>query len=169
MMRVYLGLGTNLGNRKKNLEDAIERIRDVIGPVKKKSSVYETEPWGFKARSNFYNIVIEVRTELRPSGLLGRLLMIEAHMGRIREGKEYKSRIIDIDILLIDNRVMNTKVLQIPHPGLQDRKFALAPLCEIAPELIHPFLNKSMKNLLKECTDETRVKKLYNKPLSAKL
>ncbi len=104
MKTVYLGIGTNLGNRESNLAKAVALMEEHIGPVKHASSVYETEPWGFQSENYFLNMVIEVETSLRPSGLLGRILMIESLLGRLREGKEYKSRIIDIDILLYDKR-----------------------------------------------------------------
>jgi len=153
MSRVYLGLGTNLGSREENLKNAISKITELIGPVIKSSSVYETEPWGFKAESKFLNMVVEANTRLKPSGLLGRILMIESLMGRTREGKQYKSRIIDIDILFYSDRILNTKVLQIPHPGIPGRRFVLVPLNEIAPSLVHPVLKKTIKELLTECKD----------------
>ncbi len=160
MSRIYLGLGTNLGDREKNLKTAIEKIAENIGPVVGSSSVYETEPWGFTAEQKFLNMVVEVKTILKPSGLLGRILMIESLMGRTREGKEYKSRIIDIDILFYENRVIKNKALQVPHPGLTDRRFVLVPLCEIAPNLVHPGLNKNIRKLLDECKDTTVTTKL---------
>ena len=163
MNRIFLGLGTNLGDREKNLKDALEKINEIAGVVTSSSSVYETEPWGFTAENKFLNMVVEVKTMLRPSGLLGRILMIESQMGRTREGKEYKSRIIDIDILFYNNRILTKKVLKIPHPGLPDRRFVLEPLCEIAPDFLHPVLNKSIKDLLKDCTDSSRPVKLQGK------
>src|SRR5664280_1109965 len=100
MKRIFLGLGTNLGDREKNLEQALDKIAEVIGIIVSRSSVYETEPWGFQSSDQFLNMVIGVDTNLKPSGLLGRLLMIESLLGRLRDGKQYSSRIIDIDILL---------------------------------------------------------------------
>jgi 2-amino-4-hydroxy-6-hydroxymethyldihydropteridine diphosphokinase len=158
MKQVYLGLGTNLGNREENLKQAIEKIREFIGPVVRISSVYETEPWGFISENKFLNMVAETETDLKPSGLLGRLLMIESMLGRLREGKEYKSRTIDIDILLFGMRVTNNEDLKIPHPRMHERRFILVPLCEIAPDLIHPVLNKDIKTLLKECKDCSAVR-----------
>ncbi len=160
MNRIFLGLGTNLGDRGKNLQTAIEKINESVGAVASSSSVYETEPWGFKAESKFLNMVVEVKTLLKPSGLLGRILMIESQMGRTREGKEYKSRIIDIDVLLYDNRILTKNALMVPHPGLQDRRFVLEPLAEIAPDFIHPVSKKSIKELLFECKDDSKVYKL---------
>lgn len=158
MKRVFLGLGTNLGDREANLKVALCRIAENIGKIIKTSSVYETEPWGFTAENLFLNMVVEVETRLKPSGLLGRILMIEARMGRLRSGKGYSSRIIDIDILIFSDIVLNTKSLAIPHPALHERRFVLVPFCEIAPDLVHPVSGKTMTTLLKECKDKGHVK-----------
>jgi 2-amino-4-hydroxy-6-hydroxymethyldihydropteridine pyrophosphokinase len=160
MKRVFLGLGANLGDREKNLEQALDKIAEFIGIIVSRSSVYETEPWGFRSSDQFLNMVIEVETKLKPSGLLGRLLMIESLLGRLRDGKKYSSRIIDIDILLYGRQKINTVTLQIPHPRMHERKFVLVPLCEIAPVLIHPVFEKTISELLKECKDEASIKKL---------
>jgi 2-amino-4-hydroxy-6-hydroxymethyldihydropteridine diphosphokinase len=168
MKTVYLAIGTNIGDRESNLAKAVAMVEEHIGPVKHASSVYETEPWGFHSENYFLNMVIEVEASLRPSGLLGRILMIESFLGRLREGKEYKSRIIDIDILLYDKRIIKTKVLVIPHPRMHERRFVLIPLSEITEDLIHPVLCKSIRELLDECPDKSKVKP-YNNPLSAKL
>ncbi len=164
MKTVYLGIGTNLGDREENLRQAITLIEEHIGIIIRVSSVYETEPWGFKSETNFLNIVVMAETKLSPSGLLGRILMIEAMMGRLREGKAYMPRVIDIDILFFGSRIFENKVLTIPHPKIQDRKFVLIPLSEIAGELVHPVFKKSIQELLRECKDKT-----YIRPLSAKL
>jgi len=108
MKRVFLGLGTNLGDREKNLEQALDKIAEVIGIIVSRSSVYEAEPWGFLSSDQFLNMVIGVDTNLKPSGLLGRLLMIESLLGRLRDGKQYSSRIIDIDILLYGRQKVDT-------------------------------------------------------------
>jgi len=160
MKKVFLGIGTNLGDREACLKSAIECIRESIGQVVRNSSVYETEPWGFSSDDQFLNMVVEVETELKPSGLLGRMLMIEARMGRLRNGTGYSSRLIDLDILLYGNKVLNTKSLVIPHPRLHERSFVLVPLCEIAPDFVHPVLMKDIKTLLKECKDSGEVKKV---------
>ena len=163
MKKVFLGLGTNLGDREANLKTAIESIIENIGHVVRLSSVYETEPWGFHTEEKFLNMVVEVETKLRPSGLLGRMLMIEAEMGRLRHGKGYSSRIIDIDILLYGEKIMDTPILAIPHPKIPDRRIVLVPLCELAPDLVHPLLKKRIEQLLSECPDKNKVTRLKNK------
>ena len=163
MNKVFLGLGTNLGDREANLKMAIESIIENIGPVVSSSSVYETEPWGFRTKDLFLNMVAGVETKLKPSGLLGRMLMIEAKMGRLRSGKEYSSRIIDLELLLYGEEILYSKILAIPHPKLHERRFVLVPLCEIAPDLVHPVLKKSIKQLLSECPDKNNVTRLKNK------
>ena len=159
MKIVFLGIGSNLGNRENNLEQAVARIEEHIGQVLKSSSIYITEPWGFKAEEEFLNIVVKIGTKLTPSGILGRILMIESLLGRVRDRKKYSSRLIDIDILLYEDKIVEEEILKIPHPLLHKRKFVLVPLCEIEPELIHPVLKKSLADLLASCEDKSEVKK----------
>ena len=159
MKIVFLGIGTNLGNRELNLEQSIARIEEFIGPVLMTSSIYETEPWGFQTEDKFLNLVVKAETKLTPSGLLGRILMIESLLGRVRGPNRYSSRLIDIDILVYEEMIIDQESLKIPHPLLQERRFVLVPLCEIASEMIHPVLKKSFSLLLKICTDESNVKK----------
>lgn len=161
MKKIYLGLGSNLGDREHNLKEAFARIEEHIGHVVKSSSVYETEPWGFNTSETFLNAVIEVGTELSPSGVLGAILMIETLLGRTRGEKQYSSRVIDIDILLYNDLIVNEVSLKIPHPLLHERMFVLVPLCEIAPDIIHPIFNKSVLLLSKICPDNSKVR-LYN-------
>jgi 2-amino-4-hydroxy-6-hydroxymethyldihydropteridine diphosphokinase len=159
MKIVFLGIGTNLGSRESNLEQAVARIEEYIGPVINSSSIYETEPWGFEAKDEFLNMVVKVETDQTPSGTLEKILMIESLMGRVRGQKRYSSRLIDIDILLFEDLIIDKKNLKIPHPLLHQRKFVLLPLCELALEMIHPVLKKSIAELLEICIDRSEVKK----------
>jgi 2-amino-4-hydroxy-6-hydroxymethyldihydropteridine diphosphokinase len=156
---VFLGLGTNLGNREVNLAKAQELITKSIGRIDCRSGIYETEPWGFQSDSNFLNMVISVHTDLKPADLIKKIRHIEDQLGRIRNNQQYVSRTIDIDILLYRNIVINLPELKIPHPLIQDRRFVLVPLCEIAPKMIHPVLSKTFTLLLEECRDDREVRK----------
>jgi 2-amino-4-hydroxy-6-hydroxymethyldihydropteridine diphosphokinase len=160
MNKAYLGLGTNLGDRKRNLREAIEQIEEHIGSVLKSSSVYETKPWGFDAENDFLNMAAEVETGLSPTELLKKIFEIESKLGRERTQDRYSSRIIDIDILFYDDLIVDQKGLKIPHRLIHERRFVLAPLCEIAPDLIHPMLKKTIIVLLEECRDRTKIIKL---------
>ena len=157
MKKVFLGIGTNLGNRKNNLEEAVVRIEKEIGPIVKYSSIYETEPWGFQTIDVFLNMVVRVDTGLTPPLLLERILKIETFFGRVRGEKQYVSRVIDIDILLFEDLIIDGETLKITHPLLQERKFVLVPLCEIAPDLVHPVLKKTVVFLLGSCKDKSKV------------
>ena len=159
MYIVFLGLGTNLGNRENNLNDAVAEIGKHVGKVLIKSSVYETEPWGFQSENKFLNTVIKVGTELSPKALLEEILRIEIYLGRVRSSVQYSSRIIDIDILFFDNQVINTHNLIVPHPKLHERKFVLVPLVETEPDYVHPVFKKSVSSLLEECEDRSEVRK----------
>jgi len=173
MKKVFLGIGTNLGERETNLKEAVTAIGKNIGTVLKCSSLYETEPWGFKSENQFLNIVVEAETKLTPSGVLGAILMIEAFMGRTRSEKQYSSRVIDIDILLYEDIVIDEISLKIPHPLMHKRRFVLVPLCEIAAKEVHPVLKKRIASLLEMCEDKSKVRKYktpnHSNPLSAKL
>lgn len=153
---VYLLLGTNQGNRGRNLEQATDHIVKVGSEIIKKSSIYETAPWGITDQPPFLNLVIHFRTTENPHSLLEKLLNIEREMGRKRIGK-WGPRIIDIDILFYDNRTINTEDLTIPHPEIQNRMFTLLPLKEIAPNLIHPVFDVSILSLTEACTDSSEV------------
>ena len=134
----------------------------------KSSSVYITEPWGFQTEDEFFNMVVKVETKLTPSGLLGRILMIESLSGRVRVEKQYLSRVIDIDILLYEDMIANEKSLKIPHPLMHERRFVMVPLCEIEPDIVHPVLKKPISSLLESCKDKSKVLP-HSSPLSAKL
>jgi 2-amino-4-hydroxy-6-hydroxymethyldihydropteridine diphosphokinase len=159
MKIVFLGIGTNLGNREINLEQAVAGIEENIGTVLQSSSIYETDPWGFESKDKFLNMIVKVETTLSPSLLLEKIKIIESLLGRVRGGMRYSSRLIDIDILLYEDLIVDEERLVIPHPLMHERKFVLVPLCEIAPEMIHPVLKKSIAELLKICEDRSEVRK----------
>ncbi len=155
---VFLGLGSNTGNRELNLRNAIGRISADVGEILTYSHIYETESWGFESKDRFLNMVLKIKTQLAPEELLGRLLGIEAELGRVREKERYSSRTIDIDILLYGNRIISTSNLVIPHPLIQKRRFVLVPLVELIPDGIHPTLGETFLSLLYECKDKGEVK-----------
>lgn len=160
MNTAFLILGSNIGDRLEFLNKSIEMISVRIGDIINKSSVYESEPWGFDDNINFYNQVIEIKTQFRPEELLKNILQIELDLGRERNTDGYSSRTIDIDILFYNYEIINTSDLIIPHPRMHKRVFTLLPLLEIAPKYLHPLFNKSTDVLLSECADRSYVKKL---------
>lgn len=156
--RVFIGVGSNLGDRRANCREARDRIRELPQTrVVKESSVYESEPHG-NAKTWFANSVLELETEFDPSELLKRLKGIETSMGRKRvRGKRWGSRIIDLDILLFDKELVDKRNLKVPHPEMANRRFVLLPLSELAPQLIHPTLNASISELLTATPDTKRI------------
>jgi 2-amino-4-hydroxy-6-hydroxymethyldihydropteridine diphosphokinase len=144
MIAVYLSLGSNLGNRQANLDQALKLISERMR-LGKVSSIYDTEPVGLVNQPRFLNLACEVVTHLSPEGLLALLKGIEQKMGRYSRSGE--PRIIDIDIVLFGDQVANTPGLIIPHPKMHERAFVLIPLAEIAPDFVHPVLNKTIKEL----------------------
>ena len=156
---VYLLLGSNLGNSKKQLTLATKFVEEFIGAVTVSSSLYSTAAWGNTDQPDFLNQVIIINTTLSPFPLLKQILLIEKKMGRVRTVKN-AARIIDIDILFFNNEIINEKNLVIPHPEIQNRHFVLTPLVEIAASLVHPVLNMSITELLKICTDKLNVQKI---------
>ena len=159
MFITYLLLGSNLGDSKKYLLDATANIGKKIGVINRKSSLYQTASWGKQNQPDFINQVISVDTDLLPMELLAGILEIERVLGRQRVEK-WGSRTIDIDILLYENSIVNDPDLTIPHPYLHERRFSLMPLSEIAPDIIHPLFNRSIKELLENLSDNLLVKKL---------
>ena len=155
--QVYIGIGSNLGNKRENYLEALERIAKTPKTrIIKESSVYESQPLG-DSKEWYINGVIEIETELKPELLLKKFKNIERAMGRKKVRKRWGARIIDIDILLYDSLVMNKKSLKIPHPEMHQRKFVLIPLSEVAPQVIHPVLSVSMSELLVGVKDDKRV------------
>ena len=155
MSIVYLGLGTNLGDRKQNISKAIEAISLKMS-ISKQSSLYETTAWGYTDQPDFLNQVIQVETNLSPLRLLNFLKKTEVELGRV-ENFRYGPRLIDIDILFYDDLIKTTSRLQIPHPRIQERAFVLVPLNEIAPGYVHPVLKKTIAELLAELPNKTGV------------
>ena len=154
MALVYLGLGTNIGNKRKNMVTAAALLAERAGDVLSLSSFYETEPWGFASENTFLNAALELETDCSPMELLRLTQQIEREMGRTQKSDgSYHDRIIDIDILLYGNEVVHHEDLVVPHPLMQQRLFVMQPLAEIAPSLVHPILQKSMYDLYMNLLD----------------
>ena len=156
MRSVFILAGSNLGDRKTNLEFALESLARG-GTVINSSSCFETEPVGYSDQPWFLNQVIELETPLTPSELLKLCLEIETQCGRIRTFPN-APRTLDLDILLFGDAVIKQPGLIIPHPRMQERRFALEPLAQIAPDTIHPVLKKSIRSLLADCRDQAIVR-----------
>ncbi|HEY4326237.1 MAG TPA: 2-amino-4-hydroxy-6-hydroxymethyldihydropteridine diphosphokinase [Mucilaginibacter sp.] len=159
MFDVFLLLGSNLGDRNKLLQQAIAQIEKNIARILKASSVYETQAWGKTSVPDYLNQVVMLQTNLAPQKLLEATLSIENTLGRQRQEK-WGARTIDIDILFYGKIIINEENLHIPHPELHKRRFTLEPLAEIAPELLHPILNRNILQLKSELKDSLIVKKL---------
>ncbi|WP_417874341.1 2-amino-4-hydroxy-6-hydroxymethyldihydropteridine diphosphokinase [Xanthomarina gelatinilytica] len=151
--KIYISLGSNKGDRLKNLQDAINLIFEKIGKINIISKVYNSPAFGFEG-SDFLNCCVILETDIAPDEIMLALLEIETSMGRVREANAgYESRTIDLDILFVDEDILETKLLKVPHPELHKRKFVLKPLLEIAPKLTHPTLHKNVADLLETCED----------------
>ena len=159
MNSTYLLLGSNMGNSPELLSNAIKQIENKIGPLLLSSNLYATAAWGNTSQPDFLNQVIKIATHLAAAETLAIILYIEKKMGRIRTTKN-APRIIDIDILFFNNEIINQSDLIVPHPEIQNRRFVLTPLQEIAPQMIHPVLNKTIEQLLSQCPDQLAVKKI---------
>lgn len=157
MARIYISTGSNLDDRLRFLQQGLDAVAQQIGKVLKASSVVETPALGFDGNS-FLNACFLVETQKKSDEVLEKLLEIEKEYGRIRSSiKEYKNRTLDLDLLFYDNEIVQTENLTLPHPELQNRRFVLQPLAEIAPDKIHPVLKKTVAVLLKSCDDNTPI------------
>lgn len=155
--QAYLLLGSNLGDREQQLKAAIIGLGG-LGTVQKVSGLYRTQPWKMETDAWFYNQAVELRTALDAHALLAQILEIEQSLGRTRAehmGEAYVSRNIDIDILYFDDAVIQSPQLVVPHPRIQDRRFALAPMAELNADFIHPILQQTQAALLRVCPDES--------------
>lgn len=157
MHSVYLLTGSNLGNRLEQLQKAVQALEQHAGVIENASSIFETEAWGKEGLPSHLNQALHLKTILSPPDLLKEIHLIEENLGRVRQEK-WGVRMIDIDIIYFDHLVITSPTLQIPHPLMAMRNFVLQPLCEIAPDFIHPVLMKTNKELLRLSTDHLSAK-----------
>jgi 2-amino-4-hydroxy-6-hydroxymethyldihydropteridine diphosphokinase len=148
-MKVYLGLGTNLGDKEAHLHAAVQKINERVGKVISLSAFYVTAPWGFSSENSFLNAACCIESELPPLEILKETQAIERELGRMKKsvGGNYSDRLIDIDILLYGDLILHTPELELPHPLMTERRFVMEPLIEIAPDVVHPVLGKVLKEL----------------------
>lgn len=156
---VFVLLGSNLGDRELLVNQASKMIGGRCGKIVAKSRLYESEPWGFKSEHWFLNQVVKVETAFSPDALMEVLLEIEKELGRDRSvpHEGYVSRPMDLDILYFGNEIIDTQMVKAPHPRLHERRFTLLPLCDIAPDYVHPVMKKTNLQLLDECQDAGKV------------
>ena len=161
--KVFIILGSNIGDKKSYIDKACVEILEKIGSIEVYSSYYQTSPWGFQSDDEFLNRVICVQSKLTPNGIMETLLDIENKLGRVRLAKDegYQSRTIDLDILLIDDLIIESELLVVPHPRMKERRFVLVPLSEIAGEYIHPKYKSTINYLLSICKDDEAVTKVF--------
>ena len=153
MSKVYLSIGSNKGNRSLLINKAIDEIEKKIGIIISRSTIYQSKSWGFDS-NDFYNLCLLIDTDIMPKSLLINLKKIEKSMGREDVDGSYSDRLIDIDILFYDNITTDSEDLKIPHPKIEIRKFVLVPMLEIADDYVHPILNKTIKELYNDCSDQ---------------
>ena len=148
-MSVYFSLGSNLGDKEQNLRLAVQNIEKRIGRIISLSAFYATEPWGFSSKNTFLNAALCAETALPPMEVLEATQEIERKMGRTHKSVNgaYGDRVIDIDLLLYGDLILDTPTLKLPHPLMQERRFVMEPLAEIAPDVVHPLLRKTMKEI----------------------
>ena len=157
----FLLLGTNLGDRKKNLATARKAIEVSMGTILKTSSIYQTAAWGKTDQPDFLNQAVEVQTALPAEDVLAEILKIEDTMGRTRD-RQWGERIIDVDILLFEKKLISSTTLKIPHPELANRRFALEPLAEIGGDVTHPLLQLTIREMLEQCPDLLEVHRVFD-------
>ena len=161
VLTVYLLFGGNIGETKIVFEKASKLLQQKIGPISARSAIYRSKAWGFQSENDFLNQLYLFKTQLSAKQILKICLETEELLGRQRNTKSgYTDRLIDIDILYLDDMIINSEELSVPHPKLQERLFALLPLNEIAPNFIHPVFQKSNKSLLSLCPDKSIIEKL---------
>jgi len=153
MSKVYLSIGSNKGNRSVLINKATNEIEKKVGIIISRSSIYQSKSWGFDS-NDFYNLCLLIDTDIMPKSLLINLKKIEKSMGREDVDGSYSDRLIDIDILFYDNITTDSEDLKIPHPKIEIRKFVLVPMLEIADDYVHPILNKTIKELYNDCSDQ---------------
>jgi 2-amino-4-hydroxy-6-hydroxymethyldihydropteridine diphosphokinase len=162
-MKTFVGLGSNLGEREALIRMALDDLSRLPGTqLVRASSLYDTEPVGEVEQPNFLNAVAQLECEMSARQLLWNLLLIERRLGRVRTQK-WGPRTIDLDLLFYRSETRATQFLTLPHPRLHERRFVLEPLCEIAPELVHPVLKKTSREMLASLDDDSRVR-IYRQP-----
>lgn len=166
--KVILSIGSNKGNKLKNIEECIELIHNKVATVISTSKVYETPSWGFESDA-FYNCALLVHTSKSPEKLLEEIFWVEKELGRVRtDSNEYQAREIDIDIIVFDEKIIKTNSLEVPHPRMQHRLFVLKPIQDLQTDFVHPVLKKNIKELIEECsgTSEFKIVQDFKNPLS---
>jgi len=160
MRVIYFSLGSNLGNREELLSETRDFIHFNVGDIVVASDIYETEPWGMENVQPFLNQIIGVQSELTNAQIITEIAEIDQFYGRERSAEKYLSREMDVDVLFIDQEIIDLPNLSVPHPKIIDRRFILEPMVQIAPEFVHPAIQKTLAELLEICTDKCKVKKL---------